>query len=115
MASRYDGRLTVTNRHNLYKRKLKERGLSRFRHFVSPKFRNIEQEDLEEIETIELLWHPGDRLYKLAHRYYGDSTYWWIIAWFNEKPTDFHFTPGDPVGIPVPLERMLALFSEGDR
>lgn len=113
MTRRTDDRLIVNNRHNLYKRKLKDRGLKSFRHFLSPRFRNVTEEDLQDIETVEILWHPGDRLYKLSHRYYGDPTYWWIIAWFNEKPTDAHFEPGDPVVVPLPLDHMIGLFSEG--
>jgi nucleoid-associated protein YgaU len=67
---------------------------------------------MDEIDTEERIWTAGDRLYKFAHEYYGDSTYWWIIAWFNERPTDSHFFPGDPIIIPTSLETMLSLFGE---
>ena len=113
MTTRYDNRLVVTNRHSLYKKKLKDRGLPSFRQFTTPRFRNITAEDMQEIETLELLWHPGDKLYKYAHRYYGDSELWWVIAWFNEKPTDAHFSPGDPIIVPFPIERVMGLFMEG--
>ena len=42
----------------------------------------------------------GDKLYKLAHRYYGSSGFFWIIAMFNNKPTDAHYNYGDIVLIP---------------
>ena len=29
------------------------------------------------------IWKTGDHYYKLAHKYYGDATYWWIIAIAN--------------------------------
>lgn len=53
-------------------------------------------------------WAVGQRLYKLANKYYGDPQYWWVIAFFNKKPTEQHFSIGDPVQIPLPLDRVLS-------
>ena len=55
-------------------------------------------------------WSVGTKLYKLAHQYYNDSKLWWVIAAFNQKPTDSHFSVGDVVYIPLPLERVLTLY-----
>ena len=46
----------------------------------------------------------GDKLYKFAHEYYGDPNLWWVIAWYNNKPTDAHFKLGETVYIPRELE-----------
>jgi len=54
------------------------------------------------------VWGMGDRYYKLADRYYGDPTYWWIIAWFNKKPTESHINVGDFIRVPLPLGEVLA-------
>ena len=56
------------------------------------------------------IWKFGDRYYKLAHQHYGDSRYWWIIAWFNKKPTDQHVKVGDLVKIPLPLNDVLKIY-----
>jgi hypothetical protein len=53
-------------------------------------------------------WAVGQRLYKLADKYYGDSQYWWVIAFFNKKPTEQHFSLGDTVQIPLPLSEVLS-------
>jgi hypothetical protein len=53
-------------------------------------------------------WTLGQRLYKLADKYYGDPQYWWIIAFFNRKPTEQHFALGDTVEIPLPLNAVLS-------
>lgn len=45
-------------------------------------------------------WKYGDKLYKIAHKFYGDSKLWWIIAHVNMKPTDSHYEPGDVLIIP---------------
>tara|TARA_B100000029_G_scaffold499477_1_gene569951 strand:- start:447 stop:815 length:369 start_codon:yes stop_codon:yes gene_type:complete len=57
----------------------------------------------------EYLWGPGDRFYKLADRFYGDARYWWIIAYFNKKPTDHHVKPGELILIPTPLADILQI------
>jgi hypothetical protein len=54
----------------------------------------------EEYSTIEHVWSHGDKLYKLAHIYFGDRDLFWIIGLFNNKPTDSHYTYGDVVFIP---------------
>ena len=43
-------------------------------------------------------------MYKYAYEYYGDTNHWWVIAWYNNKPTDSHFNLGDTVYIPFPLD-----------
>lgn len=43
---------------------------------------------LEKIDTTDALkhtWVEGDRLDILAHRYYGDTQYWWFILDANPK------------------------------
>ena len=52
------------------------------------------------------VWGVGDRYYKLASRYYGDPTYWWVIAWFNKKPTESHIEVGDFIRVPLPLNQV---------
>ena len=46
------------------------------------------------------VWSKTDKLHKLAEQYYGDNTYWWVIAMFNKKPTDAHYSIGDITYIP---------------
>lgn len=63
-----------------------------------------DQELREDLTHIERIYTMGDRLYKFAYEYYGDVDYWWIIAWYNNKPTDAHFKIGDVVYIPRELD-----------
>ena len=55
----------------------------------------------KEYTTEEVVWSHGDKLYKLAHKYYGDKSLFWIIGLFNNKPTDAHYSYGDVVYIPL--------------
>ena len=51
--------------------------------------------------VVEHVWSHGDKLYKLAERYYGDKSFFWMIGLYNKKPTDSHYEYGDIVKIPV--------------
>jgi len=57
--------------------------------------------------TVPHTWKTGDKYYKLAHTYYNDASYWWVIANFNNKPTEGHLNIGDQLLIPVPLSQVL--------
>ena len=55
------------------------------------------------------LWAYGDRFYKLAHQYYGDVNYWWVIAWYNGYMTESGIYPGDVIEIPINLQEALTV------
>ena len=105
--SRYDGRNIFRMSNDLYEKKLKDRKINHFRYFGTPRFIEVDKEDLEDVEEIGHTWSLGDRYYKLAHRHYGDASLWWVIAWYNSKPTESHLNLGDVVNIPVPLSAAL--------
>ena len=68
------------------------------------------QEQLSLIQKTPHIWGYGSRLYKLSHQTYGDSSYWWVIAWFNKISSEFSLRPGDIVYIPNPLGYVLTTF-----
>jgi hypothetical protein len=68
-----------------------------------------EEELRSELDTVEKIFSIGDKMYKYAHEIYDDAAYWWIIAWFNNKPTDTHWNIGDVVHIPVPLDKAIII------
>lgn len=63
-----------------------------------------EEELRNDLTHIQRVYTMGDKLYKFAYEYYGNTDYWWIIAWYNNKPTDAHFNIGDIVYIPRELD-----------
>jgi len=63
--------------------------------------------DIKDFGYINHFWSMGDRYYKLAQEYYGEPEYWWVIAWFNRKPTEHHVELGDLIKIPTPLRDVL--------
>ena len=57
--------------------------------------------DYSKISYRKHIWSKSDNLFRLANTYYNDKNMWWIIAFYNQKPTDAHFTIGEEIYIPV--------------
>ena len=110
-ASRYLNRTVFINQTDEYRSYYEERNLKFLRHLSSPVYKTIEAEDLKNIATISHLWKVRDRYWKLGAKYYNDPKLWWLIAWWNGKPTEGHVKPGDFIYIPVPQEKALSLFN----
>jgi len=62
------------------------------------------------MSTIQHVWATGDRYHKLSAIYYKNPKYWWLIAWYNQTPTEAHVKVGELIYIPMPLERALASY-----
>jgi hypothetical protein len=109
MADRNEKRDILINDHKFYKDKMRERGLPFFRHFSKMKISYIAPDDMENLTIIDHIFVTGDSLSKLAYKYYGDTSYWWVLASFNKKPIDNLIKLGDTIHIPLPLEEVVYL------
>ena len=107
MASRYDGTQRIINNLDLYRKVLENRGVKQVDQYVTPRIEYPASEDVASLTVIDHIWSRGDHYYKLASFYYGDPTYWWVIAQFNQKPTEDKISFGDIIMVPTPLERVL--------
>ncbi len=65
------------------------------------------------LQTTTHIWVLGDRYYKLANQYYGDPSLWWIIAWYNGRPTEADAFPGDLLTIPLDASAVLTVLGVG--
>tara|TARA_R100000388_G_C7185502_1_gene130860 strand:+ start:107 stop:442 length:336 start_codon:yes stop_codon:yes gene_type:complete len=77
---------------------LDSRGIEKITFYENFQFSNYNKDSYTFIEHV---WSRGDRLYKLGHQYYGDKNSYWLIALFNNKPTDADYKYGDIVYIPI--------------
>ena len=93
----------------MYKKMLDDRGVKHIKHFVTPRLSHPTVEERAALTEKVHVWAVGDRYYKLAHKYYGDSRYWWIIAWWNLRPTEGHLELGDGIRIPGPIDRVMSI------
>jgi hypothetical protein len=110
MTSRYDDKIIFKNQNPHYKNFFKERGVNLIRHFETPIINYPEVSEIATLNTIQHIWAVGDRFYKIAGTYYKNPKYWWVIAWYNQTPTEAHLKLGDLIYIPMPLERALNIF-----
>tara|TARA_A100001515_G_scaffold13479_1_gene10193 strand:+ start:622 stop:963 length:342 start_codon:yes stop_codon:yes gene_type:complete len=108
--SRYQLRGKALNKNKLYDETFKKRGVKYVKHYRTPNLRFPTQKELKRIESVEHIWKLGDRYEKLAFDFYGDPEYWWVIAWFNRRPTDFQNRIGDVIYIPLALEDAIKAF-----
>jgi nucleoid-associated protein YgaU len=110
--SRYDGRAIVRNQEMSYSDVLQSKDLKYIDQFSTPTISKVTTTEGLALTRVQHVWTYGDRLWKLADQYYGDPSYWWLIAWYNQKPTEAHFLLGDAITIPTPLERALAAYNK---
>jgi len=108
--SRYSGTRIIRNNNDLYDEFLDKKNLRSIRQYVSPSFVRLEESAKDSIPQIIHTWTLGDRYYKLAFEHYGDPRYWWVIAFFNNKPTEAHVKNGDQIRIPIPYEDVILLY-----
>ena len=110
IGSRYQTRTIFVTKNDLYAKDLAARGLKQFRYYETPRFEKPTDFELSEIDEIGHAWNLGDRYYKLAHKYYGNGELWWIIAWYNNKPTEAHVKIGEVISIPTPLWKVRSAY-----
>jgi hypothetical protein len=110
--SRYK-ELDVIENDNADYKKLFAKRLSNDKFLAHLETQSLDYPTFKEIKSFDYanhLWSLGDRYYKLAHKYYGDSKYWWVIAFFNKKPTEQHVELGEIIKIPLPLRDVIESF-----
>jgi len=105
--SRYFDQDTTINQHTMYRKKLKRRGVIKIEHYKTPEFTYVSPEDLDSIESYEYVWKYGDTFWRLASNFYNAPEEWWVIARFNNKPTECHVKVGETIKIPVNLGEFL--------
>lgn len=97
--SRNDNRAKFNNNNDLYRylrQKKKVDFIAQYKTMALTKDLNIE----EKIKYFEYEWKTEDKFYKLAQKYYNDSRLWWIIAHFNNTPTEHSISIGQTIKIP---------------
>lgn len=111
MSNRNRKRKTKRNDDQMYRKHFESRGIENIpNQYTTGKFYYPTDEEIANTVVLEEVWKLGDRLYRYAKKYYNSEEYWWLIAWFNQKPTEHHFKVGDSVKIISNLSEALALY-----
>ena len=107
MINRYANRILVRNDAEEYEHLLEKRGLKSVVQYGSGVLRYPTVKEIRSLSQVRHIWSSGDRFYKLAAKHYGNPEYWWVIAHYNQKPTEANVSLGDMIRIPLPLEKIL--------
>ena len=105
--ARYTKYRILNNASEYYAPLRESRGLRNIRHYETPRLHNPTVRQRMSLMTTTHIWKYGDRYYNLAKQYYGRASYWWVIAWWNARPTEANVSPGNMIMIPLNLEEAL--------
>ena len=105
--SRYKQSRKATNKDDMYKDIFDKKGVKSITQFRARRLRQVDESVKNRIRFKEYIWSYGDTFWLLAHRNYSDSRLWWIIAGFNNKPTEAHIEIGETIKIPIELSEVL--------
>ena len=111
MPVRYDHRVLLLNDDEIYEKFFDKRGRQSIRQWSTGRLSYPTVADLRGMTRSQHIWKAGDRYYNLAIQYYGDAQYWWVIALFNQKPTEADVKVGDRLEVPLPLEAILRVYN----
>jgi nucleoid-associated protein YgaU len=103
----------MENTEELYEEFFDRRGVPKILHYKTPVWPRLTAKIRSNFATRRHKWALGDKYWKIADQYYGDPKLWWVIAWYNEKPTESHITAGMTILIPTPVEKALSYFNYG--
>lgn len=107
--SRYRKSRTKINDSDSTKQQRMRRGDKEFiNHYRTSRLPSPRRAALEDLDSTAHVWSVGDRFYKLAQTYYNDPKLWWVVAWYNQKPTEGHVELGDTILVPRNIEDILA-------
>jgi len=107
--SRYTKTKILVNASEYYAPLRKSRDLKRVTQYATPVLRNPTIRQRGSLKKAAHIWKYGDRLYKLAHQFYGDSRFWWVIAWYNGYGTEAQIMTGARLSIPLDLQQALKI------
>ncbi len=107
MVNRYSTRYKLLNKSEMYNNVFLKKGVKYLNHYSTAKFDFPSAEDMNKIRTFSHIWSVGDRYYKLSEKFYGNPNDWWVIALFNNKPTESDIILGEEILIPLPLETVI--------
>lgn len=111
--SRYNNSNKLINDSRFYRDLMEKRGTKQLTHYGTPIMKNPSAIERAQIDTSGHIWKYGDRFYTLAQRYYNDTRFWWVIAWYNGYPTEADIKPGDFIDIPVNIQDGLRILGVG--
>ena len=106
---RHNKRGILSNDAEYYEPLREQRGLKRMRHYSTPRMKNPTVAQRARMTSDKHIWKYGDRLYTLADKYYSDSNFWWVIAWWNGYGVEADIKKGAVLSIPLDISSAIKI------
>jgi hypothetical protein len=100
-------RFIFSNDTDLYEDILARKRIRAIRQLSTLQLSPLRPNSENKLQEATHVWKTGDRYFKLSSQYYGRPDLWWIIAFYNQKPTEGHVKRGELIKIPLPIEQVL--------
>lgn len=104
---RYTNKQKLLNDNELYKSFFDKRGVKEIIQYGTAKLKHPTATQVASLQIVRVIWKRGDAYWKLAAKYYHDPSLWWVIGWYNQKPTDAHVEFGDLIDVPLPIDKVV--------
>ena len=106
--ARYSDRRKFFLDDELYKKLLSQRDRRSIVHYESPTLPPKDSALTRQLNIDYFTWLMVHNYYKVASKVYGRRELWWVIAWYNEKPSDTLIERGETIKIPRPVETVIS-------
>jgi len=107
MSERYERSEIFSNNNFLYDKSLQDRNIKVIKQYGTQELSYPDLEQISELTLSQYVWKQHDKFWRLSDKYYGDPKYWWVISFYNKKPTEAELKAGDVIIIPQPLDKIL--------
>jgi len=107
--TRYNNRGVFRNSDSDYRDSdiFRDRGVNFINQFSVAELNYFGVAEILSLDVQTKVWATGEKYFKLSNEFYGTPEYWWVIAWYNQKPLETDFKAGEVVEIPTPIELVL--------
>lgn len=106
---RYSNSKILANTNEKYQQYFADRGVVLINTLENSKLVYPTQEQINTLLLERHVWKDTDRFYKLSYQYYNNPKFWWIIPFFNKRPLESDYFPGDVVFVPKPIEKFIGM------
>lgn len=106
---RYNKKEKIINNSSFYKDLFYRKNLKQIDQYSLFEFGDLKNFKNLNLDKVEHIIQPFDRLYNISYKYYKTPEYGWLICYTNNISNEFEINIGDKLNIYFPLETLLDL------
>jgi hypothetical protein len=105
--NRYINFRKIINNQESFSEIFENRNIKQLEQYILNNYKYPLPKEIDNLTLIPIEWKMGDKLHKVSDAFYGSPNYWYILALFNNTPTDYDISIGQTIYIPKPLELVI--------